>query len=64
MFKTPPNKVFDTQVKSDSNRFYTRHGFVVESQSEFDTFYVRRSGNSIQHCSRRGTFPQHGFACI
>lgn len=29
-------------TQSDSNRFYVRHGFVLESQAEFDNHYVRR----------------------
>lgn len=28
---------------SDSNRFYTRHGFVQERQTEFDYHYVRHA---------------------
>lgn len=33
--------------ESESNRFYVRHGFVMESQSEFDNYYVRRPANAI-----------------
>jgi GNAT superfamily N-acetyltransferase len=33
--------------ESDSNRFYVRHGFALESQAEFDNYYVRRSANAI-----------------
>ena len=33
--------------ESESNRFYVRHGFVLESQAEFDNDYVRRPGNAI-----------------
>jgi GNAT superfamily N-acetyltransferase len=29
---------------SDSNRFYVKHGFVLESQAEFDNYYVRSPG--------------------
>lgn len=28
--------------ESDANRFYLRHGFVLESQAEFDNYYVRK----------------------
>lgn len=27
---------------SDSNRFYVRHGFVLESHADFDNYYLRR----------------------
>lgn len=30
--------------ESDSNRFYVRHGFVLESEGEFDNYYVRTCG--------------------
>lgn len=30
--------------ESASNRFYTRHGFVLVAQSEFDNHYVRLAG--------------------
>lgn len=30
---------------SDANRFYTRHGFAVESGSEWDIYYARPVGN-------------------
>jgi ribosomal protein S18 acetylase RimI-like enzyme len=33
--------------ESDSNRFYVRHGFVLESRAEFDNYYVRRPANAI-----------------
>jgi len=33
--------------ESDSNRFYIRHGFVMESQAEFDNYYVRRPADAI-----------------
>jgi GNAT superfamily N-acetyltransferase len=33
--------------ESDSNRFYLRHGFAMESQAEFDNYYVRRPANAI-----------------
>jgi GNAT superfamily N-acetyltransferase len=29
---------------SDANRFYVRHGFVFESATAFDTYYVRAPG--------------------
>lgn len=32
--------------ESDANRFYLDHGFVLESQAEFDNYYVRRPGNA------------------
>jgi GNAT superfamily N-acetyltransferase len=32
--------------ESDSNRFYTRHGFQLVEQTEFDNYYVHRSGNA------------------
>lgn len=31
--------------ESDSNRFYVRHGFTLESQTDFDNCYVRRPEN-------------------
>lgn len=33
--------------ESDSNRFYVRHGFVMESSAEFDNHYVRRPANAV-----------------
>jgi GNAT superfamily N-acetyltransferase len=27
--------------ESASNRFYTRHGFVLQKQEEFDNYYIR-----------------------
>ena len=33
--------------ESESNRFYVRHGFVLESQAEFDNDYLRKPGNAI-----------------
>jgi ribosomal protein S18 acetylase RimI-like enzyme len=33
--------------ESDANGFYVRHGFVIESQAEFDNYYVRRPANAI-----------------
>lgn len=30
---------------SDANRFYSRHGFTLESESEWDIYYVRPVGN-------------------
>jgi GNAT superfamily N-acetyltransferase len=33
--------------ESDSNRFYVRHGFVLESRAEFDNYYVRRPASAI-----------------
>lgn len=32
--------------ESDSNRFYTRHGFHLVEQTEFDNHYVRPSGSA------------------
>lgn len=32
--------------ESASNRFYQRHGFVLESEGEWDCFYVRLPGRS------------------
>lgn len=32
--------------ESEANRFYLDHGFVLESQAEFDNYYVRRPGNA------------------
>ena len=29
---------------SDSNRFYVKHGFVLEGQADFDNYYVRSPG--------------------
>jgi GNAT superfamily N-acetyltransferase len=31
---------------SDANRFYARHGFTVESESEWDVYYTRPVGNA------------------
>jgi hypothetical protein len=33
--------------ESDSNRFYTRHGFVLVEQGEFDNFYIRAGKNAL-----------------
>ncbi len=33
--------------ESDSNRFYTRHGFVLVEQAEFDNYYVRHATNAL-----------------
>ena len=33
--------------ESASNRFYTRHGFVLVEQSEFDNYYVRHAKNAL-----------------
>ena len=32
--------------ESDSNRFYTRHGFQLIEQTEFDNYYVRLSSST------------------
>ena len=32
--------------ESDSNRFYTRHGFQLIEQTEFDNYYVRLSSSA------------------
>lgn len=32
--------------ESDSNRFYTRHGFILVEQAEFDNYYVFHADNS------------------
>lgn len=37
---------------SDSNRFYSQHGFVQVEQAEFDNYYVRSSENALKHCSQ------------
>lgn len=31
---------------SDANRFYSRHGFTLESESEWDIYYTRPAGNT------------------
>lgn len=33
--------------QSDANRFYQRHGFVLEDDGEFDNYYVRRCRSAI-----------------
>jgi GNAT superfamily N-acetyltransferase len=32
---------------SDSNRFYTKHGFTLVEQAEFDNYYVRHATNAL-----------------
>ncbi|WP_293749258.1 GNAT family N-acetyltransferase [Limnohabitans sp. Rim8] len=38
--------------ESDSNRFYTRHGFVLVEQGEFDNFYIRAGKNALKSLDR------------